>query len=146
MQTKLNSKIGLRVSLMALAMSLATAPALAQVSDAKVRADQHQRAYAWLNSQVEKRFTLQLATINGFDRCVSVEQGQEGVYCFESSTVDDRWFTVSGRYDSMADAKQAAQESGLIGVVVNYIPRLLNTRCEMPSLDAAFRSHCPVVY
>jgi len=143
MQIKTSIKTSVSVNLVALAIGLMTQPVIAQISgDDVVKSDQHKRAYSWLSSQVDKRFTLQLATINGFERCLSVEQSREDTYCFESSTVEDRWFTVSGRYDSIVSAEQAAQERGLVGSVVNYIPRLLTTRCEMSSLDAAYRTHC----
>ena len=142
MLTETNTKTALRLSLMAFALGLNTETALAQEPAEESRAAQQQRAYKWLNSQADRRFTLQLATINGFASCLSVEQREPGVYCFESSTVPDRWFTVSGRYESISSAEQAAQTAGLRGTVVNYIPRILATRCEMMSLDAEYRSHC----
>lgn len=143
MQTKTTNNSAISMSLLAVAMMLMAETGFAQADEPQIA--QHQRAYSWLNSQADKRFTLQLATINGFDRCLVAEQKQNGVYCFESSTVDDRWFTVSGRYDSIASAEQAAQQLGLSGAVVNYIPRLLTTRCEMLGLDAAYRTHCDTI-
>ncbi len=139
---KMQIKAVRHISLATLVSGLMISPVIAQTEESEIRARQHERAYSWLNSQVEKRFTLQLATIEGFSRCLSVEQSQDGVYCFESSSVEDRWFTVSGRYESLDSAQQAAQSQGLNGALVNYVPRILNTRCDMPSLAANYRSHC----
>ena len=144
MQSKTSKPTVVSIRLIALVMGLMSQSVTAQVtaSESSPRAEQAERAYSWLNSQPDKRFTLQLATINGFQNCLSVEQRQENVYCFESSTVSDRWFTVTGRYDSIAAAEQASQDQGLSGTVVNYIPRLMATRCEMPALTLAYRAHC----
>ncbi|MFT6406803.1 MAG: hypothetical protein ACJAQ6_000213 [Arenicella sp.] len=147
MQTKTSNKTVVSIRLLALAIGLMSQSVMAQVSDGEVseshsKASQTKRAYAWLNSQVDQRFTLQLATINGFENCLSVESSEDGIYCFESSTVSDRWFTVTGRYDSIASAEQASLDQGLSGTVVNYIPRLLATRCEMPELNSVYRTHC----
>ncbi len=130
------------IKAVAIAIGLMIEPSFAQTDDEQIRALQHERAYSWLSSQADNRFTLQLATINGFENCLEVEQSQKDVYCFESSTVEDRWFTVSGRYDSIASAEQAARVQQLSGTVVNYIPRLLATRCEMDRLERSYRTHC----
>jgi hypothetical protein len=144
MQIKTSNKSVLSASLITFAIGLLSQPVFAQVSDSEstLRATQTERSYTWLNSQVDKRFTLQLETINGFQNCLSVEKSKNGVYCFESSTVSDRWFTLMGRFDSIVNAEQAAIEQGLAGSMVAYIPRLLATRCDMTSLASTYRTHC----
>jgi hypothetical protein len=148
MQIKTSSKTLVRISLVVYSAIFLTQNAVAQTNELDingVKESQHSRAYSWLNSQIDKRFTLQLATVNGFDRCLSLENNGDRVYCFESSTVEDRWFAVSGRYDSIAAAEKAAVDTGLSGAVVNYIPRLLTTRCEMTDLNSDYRRHCDLV-
>lgn len=144
MQTKI-TKLARSLASLGLVVSgavILSGTAFAEASTQSNRTVQAERAYAWLADNVEKRFTLQLATINGFENCLAAERAQDGVYCFESSTVSDRWFTVTGRFDSIGQAQGAAEQQGLSGTVVNYIPRLLNTRCEMQGLSAKYKSHC----
>ncbi len=144
MQTKI-TKLARGLAGLGLAISgvaILSNTAFAQASSQSSRTAQAERAYAWLADSVEKNFTLQLATINGFENCLDIEQAQDGVYCFESSTVSDRWFTVTGRFDSVGQAQGAAEQQGLNGTVVNYIPRILNTRCEMQDLNSKYKSHC----
>ena len=62
-----NGILSLSISMIALAIGLMAEPVLAQSNDTEVV--QKERAYEWLNSQQDKRFTLQLATINGFENC-----------------------------------------------------------------------------
>lgn len=148
MHTKKSNKTSVSMGLALIAIGLMSQPVKAQsvasseANKSEILAAQTKRAYGWLNGQVDKRFTLQLATIHGFEHCLAVANTHDGMYCFESSTVSDRWFTVSGRYDSIATAEQAALDQGLSGTVVNYIPRLLATRCEMDELNVTFRAHC----
>lgn len=125
-----------------MAIGLMSGAANAQINESDVRQSQHQRAYAWLNSQADKNYTLQLATINGFENCLAFERSQTNAYCFESSTVSDRWFAVSGRYENIATSQYAAEQQQLSSYVVNSVSRLLRTRCEMPALEAQYRQHC----
>jgi hypothetical protein len=102
----------------------------------------YERAHNWLNTQSQQNYTLQLATVNGFENCELLERESSDTYCFESSSVRDRWFAVSGRYDSIVSAQQAAEEQGLSSYIVNYVPRLMRTRCEMSALAPRYRQHC----
>jgi hypothetical protein len=147
MNTKTSNKSAISIRLVALAIGIMSQSVTAQInnheaSQSSLQSSQAKRAYTWLNSHVDKRFTLQLATINGFQNCLSIETNDDSVYCFESSTVGDRWFTVTGRFDSRANAEQAALDQGISGSLVNYVPRLLATRCEMPSLNSTYKAHC----
>ncbi|MEO0367469.1 MAG: hypothetical protein AAF197_01650 [Pseudomonadota bacterium] len=99
-------------------------------------------AYAWLGADKDKRFSLQVLTINGRAQCESQLTAGTGQYCFESSSVRDRWFVLSGRYVSLDAAESAAQSAGLRDYMVSYIPRVQRTRCEMDWLPIEYRGHC----
>lgn len=145
MQNNTSTKTSIRMSLIALSIGLMSGATLAHANDAELdelKQAQHQRAYAWLRSQADKKYTLQLATLNGFKNCLQFEQSQTDTYCFESSTVADRWFAVTGRYDNISDSQQAAENQQRSSYVVNSVLRLLRTRCEMPALDVQYRTHC----
>ena len=98
----------------------------------------------WLATVPDDRYTLQLATIFGFENCMSVAKRyyEEPLYCLESSTVKNRYFAVSGVYADKSAARKAAERRGISDYLINYVPNIMQTRCEMPSPNSLFDGQC----
>ena len=140
-----------RLNALALAIGMFTMSIHPQASPAEALADEKVLAnaaqsadYAWLYSAPDKHYTLQLATIWGRENCplIATEFRLDNVHCFESSTVPGRFFAVTGVYPNKAAAQSAARELGAPDAWVNYIPRIIETRCEKLDLHSKFRGHC----
>lgn len=104
----------------------------------------NESADEWLVSAPAKSYTIQLATTYGLDKCLSVANNYqlESMYCFESSTVPNRWFAVTGTFPNRVSAQDAAFAINADDAWINYLPRILETRCEMPDLDTRYRQQC----
>ncbi|NNC99266.1 MAG: hypothetical protein HKN85_03700 [Gammaproteobacteria bacterium] len=140
MSTKAKHQSVFRYSLLAVAIASAAAPAFS----AEPSSQAVERATEWLQAAPPDSYTVQLATIFGHNNCLSVAERYpaQAIHCFESSTVPNRWFAVTGIYANKSLARQAAQEMGATGSLVNYIPRILDTRCEMLDRDPRYRAQC----
>lgn len=101
-------------------------------------------ALAWLNGQPDHRFTIQAATIFGLKSCQSEAKkySANDAYCFESSTVPNRWALLVGRYPSSQIARRALNSVSTADGWVNYIPRIMATRCERAELTVASAAFC----
>jgi len=103
-----------------------------------------QSASDWLLAAAPKSYTIQLATIYGYQNCRSLQSQytEQSIVCFESSTVANRYFAVTGVYTSRSSAQQAAGRMGIDNPWINYLPRILETRCEMSDRDQHFDALC----
>lgn len=101
-------------------------------------------ADAWLAGVPENSYTIQLATIYGAERCqmFAAKYSGESVFCLQSSEVANRWFAVRGVYPNKAAAKQAAVDMGIEDAWINYLPRIIRTRCEMANASQFFPATC----
>lgn len=98
----------------------------------------------WLSSLPPDSYTIQLATIYGLENCRSAqtEYQLDSMYCLESSTVPNRYFAITGVFPNKSAAGAGAKEIGVSGTLINYVPRIIKTRCEMPNPDARYQAHC----
>lgn len=103
-----------------------------------------QEADSWLASIPDDKYTIQLATIFGYDNCMSVANSYklESMYCLQSSTVANRFFAVSGVFPSRSAARRAAAEMGASDVLINYVPKIIETRCEMAVPNPLYQKSC----
>lgn len=101
-------------------------------------------AAIWLGSPTTGDYTIQLATVYGQENCqnIDVQYPDVAVYCFESSSVKNRFFAVTGEFATASAAKLAAQEMGANDVLVNSISRILGSRCDMRVVDLAYQTYC----
>ncbi|MBT8115352.1 MAG: hypothetical protein KJP04_08225 [Arenicella sp.] len=98
----------------------------------------------WLLSAPANSYTIQLATIYGYEKCLSVQAQYpiDSMYCIPSSSVANRYFAVTGVYPSRSQASQAADDIGADDAYINYLPRVIKTRCEMSDMDPRYRNIC----
>ena len=107
-----------------------------QVSANDANAAQTKAADEWLLSSPVSGYTVQVATVFGLQNCLDVQQQfSTPIHCFESSTVSNRWFAVTGAYEKWADATQAMQALDSNQPWVNSLERIRRTRCEMPDVN-----------
>lgn len=103
--------------------------------------------YDWLQKQPSDRFTIQMSTIYGLERCLEFanefqKKTSQDAHCFESNSVANRFFVVSGSYDNIAASKQAAQKLDISDYWVNSIDRIKTSRCDVSEIDLSLAPYC----
>jgi hypothetical protein len=98
----------------------------------------------WLAAIPDDKYTIQLATIYGYENCMTVakQYNLASMYCLPSSTVKNRYFALTGIYPDRPAARQAAQEMGANDAFISYVPRIVATRCEIASRSSVYQGHC----
>ncbi len=133
------------------AIALACHASFAQSNEPTVSEHSHNSAlgqsYSWLAQQPNDRYTMQIGTVYGLTRCQRLTDSFTNTtglkaFCYESSSVANRYFAISGSYSTMADVNNDASQRSITDYWVNSLDRIKDSRCDLQGIPPELAKSC----